>query len=212
VVTCSCAFFTRTRGYGCIGHPAFPAPSVFLRADVHAKLAQVCGEIAKLRLAYSVCSLPRATAVYRGCAISSCASRAGPTCGGGELERGCQEHHRYSYPSLTQQGGRELERTGPRMLGCLTIEYGSKLFADPEALADSTVARMSAATSGLPYSGPAYRWRSCGLRSCGRGQASSGFTNYSRVGVLPGLQKGNRAELRGNARSLHAAPSASLLR
>jgi len=51
-------------------------------------------------------------------------------------------------PNPPPQGGRELERTGPRMLGCLTIEYGSKLFADPEALADSTVARMSTATSG----------------------------------------------------------------
>jgi hypothetical protein len=28
VVTCSCAFLFRTRGCGCIAHPAFPAPSV----------------------------------------------------------------------------------------------------------------------------------------------------------------------------------------
>ena len=27
VVTCSCAFSIRTRGYGCAEHPAFPAPS-----------------------------------------------------------------------------------------------------------------------------------------------------------------------------------------
>ena len=31
VVTNSCAFYFRTRGCGCLGHPAFPAPSVFLR-------------------------------------------------------------------------------------------------------------------------------------------------------------------------------------
>jgi len=26
---CSCAFFIRTRGCGCVEHPAFPAPSIF---------------------------------------------------------------------------------------------------------------------------------------------------------------------------------------
>jgi len=191
--------------------PGFPCALCLLRADVHAKLAQVCGEIAKLRLAYSVCSLPRATAVapFHLAQVGQARLAVGESWRGGAKSTTVTVT---PLPNPPPQGGRELERTGPRMLGCLTIEYGSKLFADPEALADSTVARMSTATSGLPYSGPAYRWRSCGLRSCGRGQASSGFTNYSRVGVLPGLQKGNRAELRGNADLLHAAPSASLLR
>jgi hypothetical protein len=36
VVTNSCALSIRTRGYGCGGHPAFPAPSVFSRATFNA--------------------------------------------------------------------------------------------------------------------------------------------------------------------------------
>jgi hypothetical protein len=36
VVTNSCAFLFRTRGCGCIGHPAFPTPSAF-QAMVHAQ-------------------------------------------------------------------------------------------------------------------------------------------------------------------------------
>jgi hypothetical protein len=96
-------------------------------------------------------------------------------------------------PNPPPQGGRELERTGPRMLGCLTIEYGSKLFGDPEALADSTVARMSAATSGTSLFRPRISLALMRAALLSGGQASSGFTNYSRVGVLPGLQKGNRA-------------------
>jgi flagellar basal body P-ring formation protein FlgA len=35
----------------------------------------------------TLCSLPPATGVYPGCVFQSCASRAGPTCAGGELER-----------------------------------------------------------------------------------------------------------------------------
>jgi hypothetical protein len=50
VVTSSCAFYFCIRGCGCIWHPAFPAPSVLFEGNAHAKLAQVCGEIAKLRL------------------------------------------------------------------------------------------------------------------------------------------------------------------
>ena len=40
VVTNSCACFHRTRGCGCIGHPAFPAPSLFLRDTHDASLGQ----------------------------------------------------------------------------------------------------------------------------------------------------------------------------
>ena len=39
VVTNSCAFYLCTRGRGCNGHPAFPAPSEFRRRNVLAKLA-----------------------------------------------------------------------------------------------------------------------------------------------------------------------------
>ena len=41
----------RTRGCGCIGHPAFPAPSYsFEGKEFRIELAQTCGEIAKLWL------------------------------------------------------------------------------------------------------------------------------------------------------------------
>ena len=47
VVTNSCACFHRTRGCGCIGHPAFPAPSLFLRdtqdASLGRSLSRECG-------------------------------------------------------------------------------------------------------------------------------------------------------------------------
>jgi hypothetical protein len=42
VVTNSCACFHRTRGCGCIGHPAFPAPSLFLRDTQDASLGRFC--------------------------------------------------------------------------------------------------------------------------------------------------------------------------
>src|SRR5258708_28192254 len=42
VVTISCAFFICTRGCGCIGHPAFPAPSVVKSGEtVFAKLGRI---------------------------------------------------------------------------------------------------------------------------------------------------------------------------
>ena len=40
VVTNSCACFHRTRGCGCIGHPAFPAPSLLLRDTQDTRLGQ----------------------------------------------------------------------------------------------------------------------------------------------------------------------------
>ena len=40
VVTYSCATLHRTRGCGCVGHPAFPAPSLLSRDVVLAKLGR----------------------------------------------------------------------------------------------------------------------------------------------------------------------------
>ena len=40
VVTYSCATLHRTRGCGCVGHPAFPAPSLLSRDVVPAKLGR----------------------------------------------------------------------------------------------------------------------------------------------------------------------------
>jgi hypothetical protein len=40
VVTYSCAILHRTRGCGCVGHPAFPAPSLLSRDVVLAKLGR----------------------------------------------------------------------------------------------------------------------------------------------------------------------------
>ena len=40
VVTNACAFYHRTRGYGCAKHPAFPAPSLFPRASTCAARAR----------------------------------------------------------------------------------------------------------------------------------------------------------------------------
>ena len=48
----------RTRGCGCIGHPAFPAPSDHQMAEnSRSNLAQTCGEIAKLCLLFSISPL-----------------------------------------------------------------------------------------------------------------------------------------------------------
>src|SRR5258707_8121194 len=47
LLRCTCGDYTRvltshcTRGCGCIGHPAFPAPSVLLGQRIHAQLGHI---------------------------------------------------------------------------------------------------------------------------------------------------------------------------
>ena len=49
VTTLVCFTYIRTRGYGCIGHPAFPTPSVFLGERFLQNLGRIapreCGAI-----------------------------------------------------------------------------------------------------------------------------------------------------------------------
>jgi hypothetical protein len=64
VVTNSCAFHFRTRGYGCIERPAFPAPSLFSREDHLQKLGREarreCGSVSGKRV-----SSPLPSALFR---------------------------------------------------------------------------------------------------------------------------------------------------
>jgi hypothetical protein len=68
----------RTRGCGCIGHPAFPAPSDLQMAEnSRSNLAQTCGEIAKLCLLFSLPALSRGQGWCKG-SRTACPAPAPP--------------------------------------------------------------------------------------------------------------------------------------